>query len=162
MEVSGQLHPQGRSTRFPLDRRLGGPQSRSRQGVEEKNSHPPPGSGPRTSDRPTRSQWLYQLSYPSSYFHHFCCLLQIRCTFISRSSYKVHKMKHIWRWCLSVCRQILFSKPIDRFLLHFVPGIYTNKSCRPHLILVHTMTIPQMESKLNFTQVLKSSPSYTK
>jgi len=43
MEVSGQLHalplyPQGKSPWYPLDRRLGGPQSCSGQGGEEKNS----------------------------------------------------------------------------------------------------------------------------
>jgi hypothetical protein len=42
MEVSGQLHapaalPQGKSPCCPLDRRLGGPQSRSGRGGEEKN-----------------------------------------------------------------------------------------------------------------------------
>jgi hypothetical protein len=38
MEVSGQLYPQGKSGQYPLDRRLGGPQSRSGRGGEEKNS----------------------------------------------------------------------------------------------------------------------------
>jgi hypothetical protein len=42
MEVSGQLYPQGNSPWYPLDRRLGGPQSRSARGGEEKNSQPPP------------------------------------------------------------------------------------------------------------------------
>jgi hypothetical protein len=54
-----QLYPQGKSLRYPLDRRLGGPQSRSGHGVEEKNSQPPPGIEPRSSDRPARSQSLY-------------------------------------------------------------------------------------------------------
>jgi hypothetical protein len=45
MEVSGQLHapaalPQGKSSWYPLDRRLGGPQNRSGRGGEEKNSQP--------------------------------------------------------------------------------------------------------------------------
>jgi hypothetical protein len=45
MEVSGQftprpLYPQGESPWYPLDRRLGGPQSRSGRGGEEKNSQP--------------------------------------------------------------------------------------------------------------------------
>jgi hypothetical protein len=44
--VSGQLHaldilPQGKSPRYPLDRRLVGPQSCSRHGGEEKNSQSP-------------------------------------------------------------------------------------------------------------------------
>jgi hypothetical protein len=46
MEVSGQLHapaalPQGKSPWYTLDRRLGGPQSRSGLGGEEKNSQLP-------------------------------------------------------------------------------------------------------------------------
>jgi hypothetical protein len=48
MAVNGQLQapaalPQGKSPRYPLDRKLGGPQSRSGHGGEEKNSDPPPG-----------------------------------------------------------------------------------------------------------------------
>jgi hypothetical protein len=37
------LYPQGKSTRYPLDRRLGGPQDRSGPGGEEKNSQSLPG-----------------------------------------------------------------------------------------------------------------------
>jgi hypothetical protein len=45
MEVSGQLHapaalPQRKSPSYSLDRRLGGPQSRSGHGGEEKNTQP--------------------------------------------------------------------------------------------------------------------------
>jgi hypothetical protein len=36
----------GRSPWYPLDRRLGGPYSRSGHGGEEKNSQPPPGIEP--------------------------------------------------------------------------------------------------------------------
>jgi hypothetical protein len=48
MEMSGQLHAsaalhQGKSPWYSFDRRLGGPQSRSGRGGEEKNSQPPPG-----------------------------------------------------------------------------------------------------------------------
>jgi hypothetical protein len=51
MEVSGQLHapaalPPGKSPWYPLDRRLGGPQSRSGRGGEEKNFLLPPGTEP--------------------------------------------------------------------------------------------------------------------
>jgi hypothetical protein len=43
MEVKGQvdappLYPGGKSHRYPLDRRLGGPQSQSGHGGEEKKS----------------------------------------------------------------------------------------------------------------------------
>jgi hypothetical protein len=37
------LYPQGKSSWYPLDRRLGGPQSYSGHGGEEKNSQPLPG-----------------------------------------------------------------------------------------------------------------------
>jgi hypothetical protein len=48
MEVSGQLHapaalPPGKQTLVHIGRRLGGPQSRSGCGGEEKNSQPVPG-----------------------------------------------------------------------------------------------------------------------
>jgi hypothetical protein len=48
MEVSGQLHaptalPQGKEPLVSMDRRLGGPQSRSGRGGEQKNSQPLPG-----------------------------------------------------------------------------------------------------------------------
>jgi hypothetical protein len=42
----GRLTPQGKSLWYPLDRRLGGPQSRSGRGGEEKNSQPLPGIEP--------------------------------------------------------------------------------------------------------------------
>jgi hypothetical protein len=35
------LYPEGKSPWYPFDRKLGGPQSRSRRGGEEKNSQPP-------------------------------------------------------------------------------------------------------------------------
>jgi hypothetical protein len=71
VEMRGQLHvpaalPQRKSPHYPLHRRLGGSQSRSGYGIEEKNSQLPPGIEPLSSDRPARSQSLYRLSYPGS------------------------------------------------------------------------------------------------
>jgi len=43
MDVSGQLHPQGKSPWYPLNRRLDVPQSRSGRGGEEKDFRPLPG-----------------------------------------------------------------------------------------------------------------------
>jgi hypothetical protein len=40
--TSRTLYPQGKNPWYPLDRRLGGPQSRSGRGGEEKNSQPLP------------------------------------------------------------------------------------------------------------------------
>jgi hypothetical protein len=51
------LYPHGKSPWYPLDRRLGGSQSRSGRGGEEKNSQPPPGIEPQNSDRPARSRY---------------------------------------------------------------------------------------------------------
>jgi hypothetical protein len=53
MEVSGQLHAPaallpGKEPCYPLDRRLGGPQSSSGRGGEEKNSQHSRESNPRT------------------------------------------------------------------------------------------------------------------
>jgi hypothetical protein len=57
------LYPKKKSPWYPLDRRLGGPQSRSGRGGEEKNSQTPPGIEPPNSDRSARSQARYRLSY---------------------------------------------------------------------------------------------------
>jgi hypothetical protein len=51
MGMSGQLHAPAallprKNIWYPLDRRLGGTQSRSGRGGEEKNSQPPPGIEP--------------------------------------------------------------------------------------------------------------------
>jgi hypothetical protein len=43
------LYPQGKISRYPLDRRLGGPQSRSGHGGEETNSRLPLGVDPPSS-----------------------------------------------------------------------------------------------------------------
>jgi hypothetical protein len=68
MEVNGQLHtpaalPRGKESLVPLDRRLGGPQSRSGRDGEEKNSQSPLGIEPSNPDRPAHSPALYQLNY---------------------------------------------------------------------------------------------------
>jgi hypothetical protein len=52
MEVSGQLHspvalPPGERLRYPLDRRLAGPQNRSGHGVGGQDAEPPPRIEPR-------------------------------------------------------------------------------------------------------------------
>jgi hypothetical protein len=44
--LSGHFTPQGKRPWYTLCRRLGGPQSRSGRGGEEKNSQPPPGIEP--------------------------------------------------------------------------------------------------------------------
>ena len=74
MEVGGQLHasaalPLGKA-RYPLDKRLGGPQGRS--GRVWKISPP---TGIRSPDRPARNESLYRPNYPplqcSKFNRHF-------------------------------------------------------------------------------------------
>jgi hypothetical protein len=68
--MSGQLHAPaalhpGKSPRYPLDRRLGGPQGRSGRHGEEKILDPT-GTQLRPLGRPARSQSLYRLRYLGS------------------------------------------------------------------------------------------------
>jgi hypothetical protein len=58
------LYPHGKSRWYPLDRRLGGPQSRSGRGGEEKNSQPAPGLEPPI--HPARSPTVYHCAIPAS------------------------------------------------------------------------------------------------
>jgi hypothetical protein len=44
--TSRPLYPRGKSPWYPLNWRLGGPQSRSKHGGEDKNSQSPPGIEP--------------------------------------------------------------------------------------------------------------------
>jgi hypothetical protein len=57
------LYPVGKDPRYPMYRRLGGPQSRSGQRLQEKSFRLCRGSNP---VRPVCSQTLHWLSYPSS------------------------------------------------------------------------------------------------
>jgi hypothetical protein len=65
MGVSGQryspaaLYPRGKDARYALDRRLGGPQSRSGHRGYRKNPLPLPGIEPRSPGPPARSQTVY-------------------------------------------------------------------------------------------------------
>jgi len=74
MEVSGQIHasaalPPGNNSCHPLDRRFGGPQSRSGRDVEEKIPNPRQESKPGTPI--FRSPALYRLSSHGSGKHIF-------------------------------------------------------------------------------------------
>jgi hypothetical protein len=63
----GRALPRGKDPRYPLYRRLGGPQSRSGHRGYMKNPLPLLGIKPRSPGGPARSQTLYCLSYPGSY-----------------------------------------------------------------------------------------------
>jgi hypothetical protein len=77
MWVSGQRHaqaalcPRRKDPRYPLYRRLGGPQSRSGHRGYRKNLSPLQGVEPRSAGRPVRSQTLiYIYIYIYIIFHH--------------------------------------------------------------------------------------------
>jgi hypothetical protein len=72
MKVSGQFHApaallRGEQPRYPLDRRLGGPHSRSGRCEDEKNLLPLPESNLDSSVVQSVAWSLYRLSYPGSY-----------------------------------------------------------------------------------------------
>jgi hypothetical protein len=77
------LYPQGKSPWYPLDKRLGGPQSRSGRGGEEKNSHPLPGLEPLII-QPVAQRYTPDLS------RLLCTLIHVLCT---RIKWKVNAQK---------------------------------------------------------------------
>jgi hypothetical protein len=62
------LYPRGKDPRYPLYRRLGGPQIRSGHRGYRQNPLPLPGIEPLSPGRPARSHILYCLSYPGTSF----------------------------------------------------------------------------------------------
>jgi len=60
------LYHRGKSPWYPLHRRLGGPQSRSGRGGEEKNSQPLPGL--KTTYYSARSPALYHWAIPAKLY----------------------------------------------------------------------------------------------
>jgi hypothetical protein len=59
------LCPRGKEPRYPLYRRMDGPQSRSGHKAGGRILSPLPGIEPQSPGRPARSQTLYWLSYPA-------------------------------------------------------------------------------------------------
>jgi hypothetical protein len=85
------LYPQGKSSCYPLDRRLGGPQSWSGRGGEERNSQPLPGLEPPII-QPVAQRYTNELSrllFVVGNIPKICCVL---CTFI-------YSKVQIWRRC---------------------------------------------------------------
>jgi hypothetical protein len=63
----GRALPPGKDPRYPLYRRLGGPQSQSGHTDWRRNFLPLPGIERRSPGRPVHSQTQYRLSYPGSF-----------------------------------------------------------------------------------------------
>jgi hypothetical protein len=114
MGVSGQRHapsalcPRGKDSQYPLDRRLGGPQSRSRHRGWRKNYFPLPGIEPRSPSRPVRNQTLYWLSYPGSYRAFINCQIKILIAPYLSSQACIHNTQtltlRILRW--NICQNL--------------------------------------------------------
>jgi hypothetical protein len=94
------LYPLGK-TRYPLCRRLGGPQGRS--GRVRKIS---PHTGFRFPDRPALSEWLYGLSYPGHSSARYRTFLE---------SWQSLDMSHSVLQTQSIFRHIQYSKPSPSF-----------------------------------------------
>jgi hypothetical protein len=97
MEVRGQLrvrplYPQGKTLWYPLDRRLGGPQSRFGRGGEEKYfpAPPPPWIEPYNPDRPARRNSLDWLTHKIAIQLHLVAESFTICS--SRASRRVRKL----------------------------------------------------------------------
>jgi hypothetical protein len=107
------LYPQRQSPWYPLDRRLGGPQSWSGYGVEEKNTQPPLGFESWSSDHPTCSQSLYQLNFPVS-SHPENTNFSLKCIKLAHCNrwqkYRiVHGISVLIKWCSHVCLKVHIS-----------------------------------------------------
>jgi hypothetical protein len=72
------LYPQGKRPRYPLDRRLGGAQSRSGRHREVRISATT-GLELRPLGRPARRQSLYRLRYPGSYNNNWLYIYLAKC-----------------------------------------------------------------------------------
>jgi hypothetical protein len=66
------LNPQGKSPSYPLDRKLGGPHSRSGNGGEKKIPSPYRDSNP---EHPARSPALYHWAIPAPPSHRCICII---------------------------------------------------------------------------------------
>jgi hypothetical protein len=107
MPHPGRFLPPGK-TRYPLYRRLGGPQGRSGQLRE---TSPP--AGIRSTDRPAGSKSLYRLSYPGSPLRQ--CAFQITNPFLNlitvRSRESVTNPDHLNK--INNTWHVTYSKPIQ-------------------------------------------------
>jgi hypothetical protein len=98
------LYPPGK-TRYPLYRRLDGPQGRS--GQVRKMSPP---TGIRSPDRPARSESLYQLSYSGQreiagiYFKVCNILILVLVCIVSPASFTMHMQVFCYPYLNHVCR----------------------------------------------------------
>jgi hypothetical protein len=123
--VSGQSHaraalwPRGKDPKYPLARRLGGPQSRSGLRGYGKNLLPLLGIEPQSPGRPVHSQTLYFLSYPATY------TIYIR--------YKYHPSTQLSD-TFSAVYQIHFYNPHHSFILQeLLCAVWSSWQCR-HLV----------------------------
>jgi hypothetical protein len=124
------LYPQGKSPRYPLDRRLGGPQSCS-VCSEEKNSQPPPGIEPQNPDRSVRSPELYRLSYHGAKIKVSLCLTKLHAVTTYWGSGSIAPLNAGTRW---------------RWLVNFTPRPLCPQCKRTRYQLNRRLGVPQSHS----------------
>jgi hypothetical protein len=120
------LYPRGRSPRYALDRRLGGPQIRSRRHGEVKKIFPSPGLELRPLGCLARSQAPYRLRYPSS------STRQIASLYLPLRSLTVQMETCISMNLFSLtinifvvsCRYILIYLSLFRFIISFSSALF--------------------------------------
>jgi hypothetical protein len=114
--MSGQLHaqaalPPGKESQYPLDRRLGRPQSRSER--HEVKILLPPRLDLRPLGRPARSQSLYRLRYMYIYIINNSCRRLICCSIPFRSAEFVPLYATILEYSTDCCRPSTFPTYIS-------------------------------------------------
>jgi hypothetical protein len=137
------LYPQGKSPWYPLDRRLGGPQSRSGRGGEKKNSQSLPGLEPPiiqpvvqsyttmlSPPPPPPSSGGVATTFPEWFYCKHTCMLT---AYWEGSPYKyspwtaVHlaqRCSHCWKCFWNSCCGIAFSAVITFFGCLQYPEIF--------------------------------------
>jgi hypothetical protein len=133
------LYSQRKSSWYPLDRRLSGPQSRSGRDSKEKNSQPPPVIEPQNSDRPARSPALYRLSY------HGSIGTQYTYTKLSLCLNKHHTMKTYWGSARLEPRILTLATRL-RWVVSFTPRLLYSLGKSPRYPLDTSLSGPQSRS----------------
>jgi hypothetical protein len=133
MDMNGQLNdpaalPPGKEFLVPWDRSLGGLQSRSGRGGEEKNSQTPPEIEPWNPDRPARSPALYRLSYHGSQQQWTQRFMAAKLT---RLTHKIAIQLHLVAESCTICsscsrrpvRKLLDTPSYAASSTHYIPSV---------------------------------------
>jgi hypothetical protein len=101
------IYPQVKSPCYPLDRRLGEPQSRSGRGGEERNSQPLPGLEPPTTQTVIQRYTIKLTRLPPFYITYLKCVALGTCRIVDNISGRESKPQMV-TFNIAVASQITF------------------------------------------------------